>query len=73
MKKKTFNIAALPIAQQETDNNYFSNFPFNSLEDLLVIILRTIWSFDLWSALFSFASLMIYSEKNQNNISATFW
>ena len=35
-------------------------------------ILRTIWSFGLRSALFSFASLMISSKKNQNNLSACF-
>ena len=40
---------------------------------MLVIILRTNWSFDLRSVLYSFASLMIYSKNNQNNLSGTFW
>lgn len=41
-----------------------SNFPFDSIrKNLSVIILQTIWSFDLRSLLFSFASLVIYSEK----------
>ena len=42
-------------------------------KNVLGIILPTIWSFDLRNALFIYASLMIYSEKNQNNLSATVW